>query len=275
MKNYHKHYNLNLRNKKVIITGGGGFLAFYIAKAFLVNKSKVIIIDYDEKKLDKNFKRLNKYGDLKKYHCNLLNEKEISDLFYEKKIVPDILINNASFTLNSNFHNTKFFKDFLDYDINILSKTVSETLNLSFLITKKTIGLMKKNKKGNVINISSDIAIISPDHRIYEEDLSRGYKGVNFNTPLGYPVAKSGILAFTRYLATRYAKDGIRVNAICPAGVENNHDTDFKKKLSSLIPLGRMMKPEEFPGPILFLASDLSSFITGTHIMVDGGRSII
>ncbi len=78
----------------------------------------------------------------------------------------------------------------------------------------------------------------------------------------------------TRYLATYWAEKGIRVNAISPAGVNNNHSEEFTKKLTNLIPLGRMAFPQELKGPIVFLASNASSFITGSNLIVDGGRTI-
>ena len=134
---------------------------------------------------------------------------------------------------------------------------------------------MKQSKRGTIVNIASDVAVISPDHRIYEPDETSNYKGVPFNTPIAYSVSKAGILAFSRYLATYWAKDGIRVNSLSPAGVyRDTLDPDFVDQLVYRIPLGRMAKPEELKGPIVFLCSDASSFITGQNLIVDGGRTI-
>jgi len=133
---------------------------------------------------------------------------------------------------------------------------------------------MKESKKGSIINIASDVAIISPDHRIYKKDESLGYGGVDFNTPAAYSVSKAGVLSLSRYLATYWAKDGIRVNSISPAGVFRNQDPGFIKMLSSRIPLGRMANPEELKGPVVFLCSEASSYMTGANLIVDGGRTI-
>ena len=133
---------------------------------------------------------------------------------------------------------------------------------------------MKKQEKGIVINIASDLALISPDQRIYEPDERFDYKGVSFNTPIGYPTTKAGILGFTRYLATYWAPYGIRVNALSPAGVYREQDLKFVEQLSYRIPLGRMAFPEELKGPIVFLCSDASSYMTGSNLIVDGGRTI-
>ena len=96
---------------------------------------------------------------------------------------------------------------------------------------------MLKKKRGSIINIASDVGVISPDHRIYEPNKKYRYKGVNFNIPISYPVAKSGIISLTRYLATYWAKKGIRVNCISPAGVYRKHNKKFVEQLSQRIPL--------------------------------------
>ena len=124
------------------------------------------------------------------------------------------------------------------------------------------------------INISSIYGIVGPDHRIYEPNKIYKYKGVNFNTPSSYSVAKSGIISLTRYLATYWAKKGIRVNCISPAGFYKNHDKKFVEQLSQRIPLGRMAKPNELCGAIIYLCSNSSSFVTGHNLVIDGGRTI-
>jgi len=97
---------------------------------------------------------------------------------------------------------------------------------------------------------------------------------VNFNTPLSYSVSKSGIISLTKYLATYWAKKGIRVNCISPAGVYKKQHRKFVEQLSERIPLGRMAKPQELNGAIIYLCSNASSFVTGHNLVVDGGRTI-
>ena len=133
----------------------------------------------------------------------------------------------------------------------------------------------KKRKKGSILNIASDYGIISPDHRIYEPNKKINYKGVNFNTPISYSVAKSGIISMTKYLATYWAKKGIRVNCVSPTGVsKQKQDKQFVKQLSERIPLGRMAKSDELNGAIIYLCSNASSYVTGHNLVVDGGRTI-
>ena len=170
--------------------------------------------------------------------------------------------------------NVNFFEKFEKYNFQLWQKSLEGNLSGVFVVTKSVAKHMIKRKKGSIINIASDVGVISPDHRIYEANKKFNYKGVNFNTPISYSVAKSGIISMTRYLATYWAKKGIRVNCISPAGVYKKHDKKFVEQLSQRIPLGRMAKSHELNGAIIYLCSNASSFVTGHNLVVDGGRTI-
>ena len=120
---------------------------------------------------------------------------------------------------------------------------------------------------GSIINISSVYGMLSPDQRIYE------YKEKPFNKPITYSVSKSGIFNLTKYLATYWAKKNVRVNTMTLGGVFNNQDETFLKNYSHKVPLGRMANENEYTGAILFLASDASSYMTGSNLVIDGGYS--
>ncbi len=92
--------------------------------------------------------------------------------------------------------------------------------------------------------------------------------------PVSYSVVKTGLIGLTRYLATYWAAKGVRVNALCPGGVENGQDVVFLKRIAERIPLGRMADRDEYQGAMTFLCSDASSYITGAVISMDGGRSV-
>ena len=126
---------------------------------------------------------------------------------------------------------------------------------------------MAKFNQGVILNISSDLGIIAPDQRLY--------KSSNFTKPVTYSVVKHGIIGLTKYTASYWGKNNIRCNAIAPGGILNNQNKDFIKKINRLIPLNRMAKKNEYNGLILFLSSDLSSYLTGSVIVADGGRTII
>ena len=126
---------------------------------------------------------------------------------------------------------------------------------------------MSKFKKGTILNISSDLGIIAPDQRIYKKS--------SFIKPVTYSVVKHGIIGLTKYTASYWGKNNIRCNAIAPGGIYNKQDISFVRNINKLIPLGRMANKGEYNGLILFLCSDLSSYITGSVIVADGGRTII
>ena len=138
----------------------------------------------------------------------------------------------------------------------------------SFLSTKILGSYMAKSKnKGVILNISSDLGIIAPNQDIYKKN--------NFVKPVSYSVVKHGVIGLTKYTASYWSKKNIRCNAIAPGGIFNSQDNSFIKKINQLIPLGRMAKKNEYNGLVLFLCSDLSSYITGSIIVADGGRTII
>jgi NAD(P)-dependent dehydrogenase (short-subunit alcohol dehydrogenase family) len=166
-----------------------------------------------------------------------------------------------------------YFESVEDYDDSLWEKALLGNLNTTFYITQLIGKQMKKAKYGKILNIASDVGVISPDHRIYEENELYNYKGVNFNTPISYSVAKSGIISLTRYLATRWAPYNINVNSVSPAGIYNNQDKKFVEQLSSRIPLGRMARVNEIVLPSIFLCTEAANFITGANIMIDGGRT--
>ena len=123
-----------------------------------------------------------------------------------------------------------------------------------------------KNKKGSIINISSDLGIKAPNQKIY--------KHLNFVKPVTYSVIKHGIIGLSKYICSYWGESGVRCNTIAPTGVYNKQDKKFVKKLIQNIPLKRMARLEDLDGIIIYLLSDLSSFLNGSLISVDGGRAV-
>jgi NAD(P)-dependent dehydrogenase (short-subunit alcohol dehydrogenase family) len=125
---------------------------------------------------------------------------------------------------------------------------------------------------GVIVNIASDLGIIAPDQRIYSQShLEPHLQPVK---PVTYSVVKHGLIGLTKYLATYWCDQGVRCNSLSPGGIYTNQDELFVAKLSSLIPLGRMAKVDEYRGAVAFLCSDASSYMNGANLVVDGGRSV-
>ncbi len=255
-----KKISHNLKNKNIIITGGFGFFGSQITKALLDEKANVYIIDINKPKGKNNAKFFN--ADITKED----QLKKVLIFFKSKKKKIDVLINNAAvdyFPKKSKKNNLKLE----NFSNEIWDKDILVSLKGSYLCTKIFGSYMASFKKGSIINISSDLGIIAPDQRIYNNK--------NFTKPVSYSVVKHGIIGLTRYTASYWGKDNVRCNAIAPGGIFNNQDRLFIKKINQLIPLGRMAKKKEYNGLILFLCSELSSYITGSVIVADGGRTII
>ena len=126
---------------------------------------------------------------------------------------------------------------------------------------------MSKNKSGVILNISSDLGIIAPDQNLY--------KDLKFKKPVTYSVVKHALNGLTKYTASYWANKNIRCNAIAPGGIENNQNKKFLNKLRKVIPMGRLAKKNEYNNLILFMCSDASSYMTGSIVVADGGRTII
>ena len=129
-------------------------------------------------------------------------------------------------------------------------------------------GAMARAGKGSIVNISSIYGILSPDQGLYQY---RRDRGENFYKPVGYSVTKSALINLTRYLAVYWGKAGVRVNTLTFAGVFANQEPAFLEPYTRKVPLGRMAEPEDYDGPVVFMMSDASRYMTGANVVIDGG----
>ncbi len=184
----------------------------------------------------------------------------------------DILINNAALTVKGGSEQVKdYFAPFEDYPLEVWKKALRINLTGVFLCSQAVGKQMIKQNRGVIINICSTYGVVAPDQRIYENARSPYDPTITFNTPASYSATKGAVLALTRYLATYWAGKNIRINALTPGGVFDQHDGEFVKSYSYRTPMGRMADKSEYRGAILFLASDASSYMTGANLIVDGG----
>ena len=122
------------------------------------------------------------------------------------------------------------------------------------------------------LNIASDLSIFSPDQRLYRK--SNTLEELQPVKPVTYSAIKTGLIGLTRYISTYWSDKGVRCNALSPGGVFHGQSDEFVQRLSSLIPIGRMAKKDEYCSAIQFLCSDASLYMNGQNIVMDGGRSV-
>ena len=253
----------NLTNKVIILTGASGLLGTEYAHGLSQAGANVVLADLNFEKCKKLSSNINeKYGvDSFPIKLDVTKTNSINTMI--KKVIKkfskiDILINNAIF---SEVGNTK--TTFENYDLNIWKKGLNVNLTGPFLCCQEVGKIMKKQKNGNIINISSIYGLVSPDQRIYGN--------TKIIKSAMYAVTKSAVLNFSRYLASYWREDGIRVNTLSLGGVEENQNSIFKKNYSNKTMIGRMAKKDEYVGGLIFLSSNASSYMTGSNLVIDGG----
>ena len=190
-----------------------------------------------------------------------------------KGILISILINNAAINPKYDTGDSKpSFSRVENFDLKDWEFQLGVGLTGAFICSKIFGTLMAKNGYGIILNIASDLSVISPDHRLYEiEGIEKEHQPVK---PVTYSVIKSGLIGLTQYLSTYWRADGVRVNALSPGGVYENQGDEFVERISKLIPLGRMAHTSEYHSAIQFLCSEASSYMTGQNLVIDGGRTI-
>ena len=253
-----------ISGKVIIVTGGVGLLGQQYVEGLSQMGANVVIADKDFRKCQILAKKIKI-----KYKTNPLPiETDISNKISIKNMVNqiikkyskiDVLINNAAYQGNDKLRSMKFE--------NLSQESWDDALSVNltgiFLCCQEVGKVMKKQKNGNIINVASTYGIVAPDQRIYGNSKQ--------NSAVFYAATKSAILNLTRYLASYWSNTGIRVNTISPGGVFKNQDKTFVRKYSEKTMLGRMAKKDEYVGAILFLASDASSYMTGSNLIIDGG----
>ena len=236
-----------MEGKVVIITGGSGMLGTEYGKVLSDAGADVFSFDIAEG------------VDI----TNPETVKEKTEELYKKYGRIDVLINNAAMTDFSGFKDTNRFAPYEDFSLDVWAKEINVGLTGALICSQAVIPYMKKAKSGVIVNVSSTHGVIAPDNRIYGDGR---FKAVT------YPVIKSGILGFTRALASYLASYNIRANSLVPGGVKAGYlDKQFEKDYGFRTMLGKMANQDDYNGAVLFLCSDASSYMTGSMLIVDGG----
>ena len=261
----------NLNHEFGIVTGAVGFLGTMHSEIVLKNRLNLIMLDVNLKKLksfSKNLKQKYPNKIIKFYKVDVSKVKDILSLkkkIKKKRYKINLIINNACIDpkpTRTKINSSKNLTENWDKELNV-------SLKGSVLMIETFSESMIKYKKGKIINIASDLSVIAPDQRIYKN----GYN--NFQKPVTYSIIKHGIVGLTKFYASKFGKYNITCNAVSPSGVYNNHEKNFVKKLTNLIPMKRMANKDDIKHVINFLISDKQKYLTGQNIIVDGGRTII
>ena len=268
----------DLAGRVAIVTGGPGLLGKEFCRTLAEAGATVVIADLNAEGVHDIAAQMIKAG----YHAmgvatDITQPESVKALVDETLEVYgrlDILVNSAG--LDPKFDPQALAEmarrgavsgAFEDYPLESWKAALDVNLTGMFLVCQAAVRpMLAQGKRGSIINICSTYGLTAPDQRIYQ----RQGKQVSYK-PVYYSVTKAGVLGLTRYLAGYYAGTQIRVNALTPGGVYNNHDEEFLKAYSARTIMGRMARKDEMNGALLFLASDASSYMTGSNLVVDGG----
>jgi 2-deoxy-D-gluconate 3-dehydrogenase len=264
----------DLTGKTAIVTGGSGLLGAEFCRTLAEAGANVVVADIAEDAAQKIASGLVDAGYRAASFGLDVTRKESAEEMVAETLRQfgslDILVNSAA--LDPKFDADAVAKGitpgaFEDYPLEDWQSALNVNLTGMFLVTQACVApMIAQGKRGSIINICSTYGLNGPDQRIYLKEGKRlAYK------PVYYTTTKAGVLGFTKYLAAYYAETEIRVNALTPGGVYNDHDETFTRNYSAKTIMGRMAHKDEMNGALLYLASSASSYMTGANLVVDGG----
>ena len=277
MGNYMDRFSI--KGKVCAVTGGGGLIGMKHTEAILEGGGIPVLLDIAPGGMERVKKAvLEEYGadrTVETFVTDITDRKaleEVRDALLAKYGHIDVLINNAANNpkveeASKNLGPIRFH----NFPVEIWNRDLAVGLTGAMLCAQVFGEVMERQGGGVVLNISSDYGLIAPDQRIYrKEGLKEEEQAVK---PVSYSVVKHGIIGLTKYLAVYWADKGIRVNTLCPASLENGQNEEFIRKISNLIPMGRMSRPDEYVCTVLYMISDATTYMTGSTVVLDGGRT--
>ena len=259
-----------LDNQIAVVTGACGKLGPIWADALLAAGARVAALELADAPASAAYQSLAlREGDrLRRFDCDVTNRRSIetaADRIAREMGDAGILVNNAGVDQPPDSSGTRSRID--DLPIDQFRRMVEVNLLGTFQVTQVIGGAMAARGDGSVVNIGSLYAEVSPDQRFYDHLPGE----IPFLKSPAYGASKAAVVNMTKYFATLWGNRGVRVNALSPGGVLAGQDDQFRAKYSARVPVGRMAQPEDLRGPLLFLASPASSYVTGHELRVDGG----
>jgi NAD(P)-dependent dehydrogenase (short-subunit alcohol dehydrogenase family) len=259
------HELMNLEGRRALITGATGALGSVIVETLAELKSELILVDRPGSDFTSLIDSLRKRWDVQIWHyfCDLEQHEqriELIELIQSDHTALNILINNAAFVGTSEL--SGWAVPFEKQTVETWRRAIEVNLTAPFHLCQSFTPILRKSPGSSIINIGSIYGEYGPDWRLYE--------GTSMANPAAYGASKGGLMQLTQWLATTIAPE-VRVNAISPGGIFRNQPDVFVKKYESRTPMGRMANEDDFRGAIAYFASDLSKYVTGQVLAVDGG----
>lgn len=259
----------NLNGRVSIITGATGHLGKVISETLAELGSDLILIDRPESDFSPMISDLKQRWsvEVETYSCDLElpnQRKELISLVVNSHKELNCLINNAAFVGTSEL--SGWSVPFEQQTSETFSRALEVNLTAVFDLAKGFSSILKNSKSANIINIASIYGMYAPDWDLYE--------GTDMNNPAAYGSSKAGLIQLTRWLSTQLAPQ-VRVNSISPGGIFRNQEKEFVKRYKAKTPLERMATEDDLKGAISFLATDLSKYVTGQNLSVDGGWGVM
>jgi NAD(P)-dependent dehydrogenase (short-subunit alcohol dehydrogenase family) len=263
----------SLEDKVAIVTGACGLLGTKHCEALAAAGATVVAADLDEKAAAVVASRLGeRHLGLGLDVTSVASLQEVRDRVIKAYGHIDVLVNNAA--INDMFENPLLAGQqsmFENYPLEMWDRSWKVNVSGVFLCSQVLGGVMAEQGSGSIINIASTYGVVAPDQGIYRNAAGEQ----TFYKSPAYPVTKSAVIGFTKFLAAYWGNKGVRVNTLSPGGVENGQDEFFKANYSRKTLLGRMAEATDYQGAIVFLASDASAYMTGANLIVDGGWTAI
>lgn len=254
-----------LDGQVALVTGGAGILGARFCAGLAARGAQVAVVDLSVEAAQDVARQIGGFG----IACDVSDPASVRDgvaAVADRFGRIDVLLNNAA---TKTADPRTFFTAFEDYPIETWREVMGVNIDGMFLMAQAVGKVMVAGGRGgSVIQTSSIYGLVGPDARIYE---GSDYLGGPINTPAVYSASKAAVIGLTRWLATHWAKDNIRVNALVPGGVGSGQNSTFGDLYASRVPLGRMATTDEIVGPMLFLASPASRYVTGQVLAADGG----
>lgn len=268
--------SFDLMGRVAVITGGAGMLGIRHGEAVAEMGGIPVLVDLDRDRAEGAWNDIaDRYGgNGMGLGCDITQEDAVESMkasILERFGHVDILINNAA--QNPKMEGGLGRELRLEHlSLSAWQADLDGGLTGAFLCSRVLGPVMAAAGQGVILNVASDLGLIAPDQRIYRETgLVWDRQPVK---PVTYSVVMAGLIGLTRYLATYWASQGVRANALAPGEVEAGQDPGFIKRLTRLIPMGRMARKDEYKAVVAFMVSDASSYMNGSVLNVDGGRTV-